>query len=289
MTLSRSARAYGFALLTYVLFSSHDAIVKVLVADISVFQIIFYESLFGLIPLVIMMLIDKDTANFRPRHPWYMAMRTGLNLVAISAAFYAFGQLPLAEAYALIFATPLLITALSVPLLAEKVGVFRWIAVVVGLVGVLVVLRPGVQALSLGHLAALTSAISSALSIIILRKVGNVERSVVMIIIPTLAGIVVMALILPWVYVPVSLPMLGTLAIGGALIVSAQLTMIVAYRAAPSAAAIAPVQYTQILWATLLGALFFNEFPDGWLAVGAAIIIGSGLFVAWREGKASKA
>lgn len=289
MTLSRSARAYGFALLTYVLFSSHDAIVKVLVADISVFQIIFYESLFGLIPLIIMMLMDKNTGNFRPRHPWLMAIRTGLNLIALSSVFYAFGQLPLAEAYALIFATPLLITALSVPILGEKVGVFRWVAVVVGLVGVLVVLRPGVQALSLGHLAALTSAIASALSVIILRKVGNVERSAVMIIIPTLAGIVVMAFILPWVYVPVSLPTLGALAIAGALIVSAQLTMIGAYRAASSAAAIAPVQYTQILWATLFGVLFFDEIPDGWLAVGAAIIIGSGLFVAWRESRASKA
>ena len=72
MTLSRSARAYGFALLTYVLFSTHDAIVKVLVAEISVFQIIFYESLFGIVPLIIMMLMDKNTGNFRPRHPWLM-------------------------------------------------------------------------------------------------------------------------------------------------------------------------------------------------------------------------
>jgi len=288
MAISASMRAYGFALLTFAFFSTHDAIIKVLGAQMSVFQIIFYSSLFAFVPLTIMMIADKNHGNFRPRHPWFMAIRTALTLVALSSAFYAFGRLPLSEAYALLFATPLLITAFSVPLLGEKVGLFRWMAVLVGLVGVMVVLRPGAQALDFGHLAALTSAVSSALAIIIMRKVGHVERSAVMILVPTLAGIVVMAFIMPWVYVPVELPELGALALVGLLVVAAQLSMIVAYRVAPSAAQIAPVQYTQILWATLFGALFFDEYPDFWVALGAAIIISSGLFVVWREGRKSK-
>jgi len=288
MALSASTRAYAFALLSFGFFSSHDAIIKALGVDYSVFQIIFFSSLFAFIPLTVMMMADRDLDNYRPRHPWLIGMRTALSLVGMSSAFYAFTVLPLSEVYALLFITPLLITAFSVPLLGEEVGLQRWLAVIVGLCGVLVVLRPGMQALDAGHFAALVSALTSSLSVIIVRKIGNEERSAVLILIPMISGILVMGMLLPSVYVPVALPALGAMAAVGLLAVGAQISVIAAYRVAPSVALIAPVQYTQILWATAFGMLFFDEFPDGWVAVGAAIIIGSGLFVVWRESKRTK-
>lgn len=289
MALTSSVRSYGFALLSFVILSTHDALIKALGASIPVFQIVFFGSLFSLIPLALMILAQKERGSFFPVHPWLMTLRTLLMIASLSSAFFAFGQLPLSEVYALLFATPLLITVWSVPLLKEHVGLPRWIAVIAGLVGVLVVLRPGINAIEWGHIAAMGSALTASLAMIIMRKIGSKERSVVLIVYPALGSILLMGAILPTVYVPMSALTTWTLVMVGALFVSGQLCVIAAYRLAPSVALIAPVQYTQILWATLFGALFFQEYPDIWVALGAAIIIASGVFVVWRESKASAA
>ncbi|QKV18657.1 DMT family transporter [Oricola thermophila] len=274
----------GFAFIAFGLFATHDAIIKALGQTYSVFQIIFFAMLFAFIPMAVMMLTDQTPANFRPRHPWLVLARALLSITAMSAAFYAFVQLPLAEVYALLFATPLLITALSVPLLGETVRARRWAAVVVGLVGVIIVLRPGITVFSPGHLAALVSAMASSLATIIVRKIGKEERSAVLIVYPMLFSIILMSGTLPFVYKPVELPALGLMATVGLLSVIAQLCNITAYRFAP-AAVVAPTQYSQILWATVYGAIFFAERPDTMVAIGAAIIIGSGIFIVWRESR----
>jgi len=278
------ARGLGFAFLAFALFATHDAIIKALGQDYSIFQIIFFAMLFAFVPLSVMVLADQSTGNFRPRHPWLVLARAVLSLTAMSCAFYAFVELPLAEVYALLFATPLLITALSVPLLGETVRARRWAAVVVGLIGVLIVLRPGMTVFSPGHLAALCSACAAATATIIVRKIGGEERSAVLILYPMLASMIVMGAALPWTYVPIELPSLGLMATVGLLSVIAQLCSITAYRFAP-AAVVAPMQYSQILWATLYGVVFFAEKPDTMVAIGASIIIGSGIFIVWRESR----
>lgn len=282
--MSATLKGLAAALFAFALFSSHDAIIKALGGSYPVFQIIFFSMLFAFVPMSMLMLADKAAANFRPRHPWLVLLRSVLAIVSMSCAFYAFTSLPLAEVYALLFAMPLLVTALSVPLLGEKVRIQRWAAVLVGLVGVLVVLRPGVTELAPGHAAALVAALASALSTILVRKLGAEERSAVLILYPMLASMTAMSMTLPAVYVPVELIDLGLMAAIGFLSVLAQFFTISAYRAAP-AAVVAPLQYSQILWATLFGALFFAERPDFYVAVGSSIIIASGIFVVWRESR----
>jgi S-adenosylmethionine uptake transporter len=229
-----------------------------------------------------MLAADQALANLRPRHPWLVAARTLAMVVSMAAAFYAFSVLPLAETYALLFATPLLITALSVPILGETVRLRRWIAVLVGLLGVLIVLRPGYISFNAGHGAALLAALGASFSAIIVRRIGPEERSAVLVLYPMLANVAVMALVLPWVYVPMPLGDLGLAALIGFIAPVAQMLWIAAYRAAP-AALIAPIQYSQILWAVPFGFFLFGDMPDRWVAAGAFLIIASGLFILWRE------
>lgn len=271
-----------FAILAFAIFSAHDAVVKSLGETYSVFQIIFFAGLFAFVPVTLMMLADKTVANFRPKHPWLVLVRTLAGVVAMSSAFYSFKTLPLAEVYALLFATPLLITAFSVPILGETVGLRRWLAVGVGLCGVMVILRPGYGEFQLGHLTAIVAAVGSAITSLVVRKIGAEERSAVLILFPMLANTAGMAILLPFVYQPMPLSDLGSLALVGGLVVVAQVFIIEAYRRA-NAAQVAPLQYSQIIWATLFGMLFFDETPDKWVAIGAAITIGSGLFVLMRE------
>lgn len=275
-------KGLGAAFGAFALFAVHDAIIKALGSELSVFQIIFFAMLFAFVPMAIVMLADRQVDNFRPRHPWLILARAAMMVLAMGSAFYAFTVLPLAETYALLFAMPLMITALSAVMLGEVVRAQRWAAVLVGLVGVLVVLRPGVTAISLGHVCALLAATASAMGSVIVRKIGGEERSAVMILYPMLAAILAMGVTLPFVYQPMELHQLGLVACVGLLSVMAQGGIIMAFRAAP-AAVVAPVQYSQIIWATLFGMMFFAETPDVWVGVGAGIIIASGIFVVWRE------
>jgi len=282
--MTATFKGLAAALIAFALFSTHDALIKALGAGYPVFQIIFFSMLFAFVPMSIMMLADKAVDNFRPRHPWLVLSRAGLAIIAMSCGFYAFTALPLAEVYALLFAMPLLITALSVPLLGETVRAQRWAAVIVGLIGVLIVLRPGVTELTLGHGAALLAAFANALSTVLVRKLGAKERPAVLILYPMLLSMTAMSMTLPVVYVPVQLLDLGMMAAIGFLSVVAQFGTITAYKAAP-AAVVAPLQYSQILWATLFGMLFFSETPDLYVGIGSAIIIASGIFVVWRESR----
>jgi S-adenosylmethionine uptake transporter len=167
-------------------------------------------------------------------------------------------------------------------MLGEKVGLRRGAAVLIGLLGVLVVLRPGTVPLSMGHLAALLAAFSGALTSVIVRKIGAVERSAVLLLYPMLASVAVAGAAMPFVYLPMPLHHLGLMAVIAGMGFFASLLIIAAYRAAP-AVTVAPMQYSQILWAAGYGFVFFDESVDLWTGVGAAIIIASGVFILWRE------
>ncbi|MEX0306409.1 MAG: DMT family transporter [Ruegeria sp.] len=279
-------RGLAFAFMGFAVFATHDVLIKVLGGTYSVLQIIFFATLFSFVPMAVTILADRTTGNFVPRHPWLVLLRSATMIIAMSCAFYAFSVLPLAEVYSLLFSFPLIVTVLSIPILGEVVRAQRWAAVGVGLIGVLIVLRPGATDITLGHLAALTAASCSAFASVLVRKIGNEERSAVLILYPMLLAIVVMSIAQPAVYQPPSLLHLGMMALVGVFSVIAQHLIILAYRAAP-AGVVAPSQYSQIIWATIFGMMFFDEHPDIWVAVGASIIIASGVFVVWRESRAN--
>ena len=278
----RNLKGAGFAVLAFALYATHDVFIKMLGQTFAPFQIVFFSTLLSFPLITLMLMRDRTTGTLIPVHPWWTAIRTGCSVVVAGSAFYAFSTLPLAEVYAILFAAPMLITVLSIPILGERVGLHRWGAVIVGLIGVLVVLRPGTSELSLGHAAALTASVGSSLIAVIIRKIGNDERSAVLLLYPMMANALVMGAILPFVFVPVEGIHFAMFAAMSVLGFAGGLLIIAAYKSA-DAAMVAPMQYSQLLWAAIFGYAFFAEFPDLWTWVGAGIIIASGLYIVLRE------
>ena len=271
-----------FALLGFALFSGHDVIVKMLGDTYSVFQIIFFSVLFSFPLVVLFHLPDRNEDNLMPHHPVWVFLRTCSTVITAVAAFYAFSVLPLAQTYALMFCMPLLITVLAIPILGEQVGAHRWAAVILGFVGVLIVLRPASTALTLGHVAALTAALCGALSTLIVRKIGNEERTIVLMLYPMFANLIVLGPLAAYSYTPIALEDIGLLGCMAVLGFLAMLCIIKAYRIG-EAAVVAPMHYSQMLWAALYGIVLFQEFPDRMTMLGSAVIVLSGLYLLLRE------
>ena len=275
-----------YALVAMAIYATHDAVVKHLGAQYSAIQIVFFAALLSFPLLSVILLNDKREGHLRPIHPWWVTARAVATVINGVTAFYAFGHLPLAQVYPILFATPLFITVLSIPVLGERVGWHRWAAVVIGLIGVLIVVRPGQAELTLGHVAALVSALLGAFAAISVRKIGKDERSVVLLLSPLLGNVLAMGAALPLVWVPLQLADLGFMAIVALFGLTAAFLSILSYRAG-EAAIVAPMQYSQILWAVLFGWVLFDERPDAPTLIGAAVVIASGIYILFREATAN--
>jgi len=274
------------ALLGFAIYSSHDALVKHL-SDYNVFQIVFFATLFGYVPFSIARIIEGKPASLKPANPLLLVFRAFLHVSCLSLAFVAFAVLPLVEAYVLLFCTPIIISVLAIWFLGEQIALIRWLAILLGLIGVVIVLRPSVETITIGHFAALASAFCGAGSAVISRKISASENVATMIVFPLLANIFVAGGALYFVYQPMPLVDLGIMFLIGVLGLVGQFFVLMGYRSAP-AAFVGPMQYSQIVWAILFGYVFFGESVDQWVIIGSCITILSGLIIVWRERKVSK-
>lgn len=274
------------SLLGFLAYSIHDALVKYL-KDYSVFQIIFFAMLFGYVPFSIVRIVDNQPKSLTPNKLPLMLARAFLIVASLIFAFLALSMLPLVQVYVILFCAPLIITLLAIKFLGEKVQLFRWVAIFIGLVGIIIVLRPTVDSISLGHLYAFASAFCGACSAVIARKIGGSENTATMILFPLLSNIIVSGIAMIFVYVPMSLLDLSLMFLIGILGLAGQYFVLQGYRMAP-AAYIAPMQYSQIIWAMLFGFLFFNESIDRWVIFGSCLTVFSGVMIVWREATKSK-
>lgn len=280
--MNANIRAAGFGLLGYALYAVHDLIVKLVGSSYGTVQILFFALLFAFPLVSLMMVHDLTEANLRPRHPWWSTLRVVALLGSALCGFYAFATLPLAQAYAMLFAMPLFVTLLSVPVLGERIGWYRGAAVVIGLAGVLVVLRPGGSAVGLGHAAALAAAISASVAAIVVRRIGRDERNVVLLLLPMLGSLIVISVLMPFHYRPMPIGDLGAMALISLLGFVALNCLIAAYKAG-EAIVVSAMQYSQVVWAALFGYLIFDDWPDGYTIAGASLVIASGLVILFRE------
>ncbi|SOH94464.1 Threonine/homoserine efflux transporter RhtA [Monaibacterium marinum] len=284
MTQGQNGRAIGVMCLGILGLVMSDTAANELVDRYEALQIMFVRSCIAL-PLVMAIVVRAEGwGALRSKRPSIHLLRAILTLGATYTFFTSLRTLPLAGSTALALTAPLFVTALSVPLLGEKVGRLRWGALVVGFGGALVIVQPGADTLQPAALLALGTALCYALVMIAARWIheGDSLRTVMFYL--TLLPLVLSSwtLLLDWpVMTLADLTLFAAMAICGTF----GITLITqAFRMAP-AAIVAPFDYTALIWASFTGWLFFDELPMAATYFGAGIIVAAGLFVIWREAK----
>jgi drug/metabolite transporter (DMT)-like permease len=264
-------------------FSLMDTGLKLLAAHYPPLQVAALRAMASL-PLVLAYVAWRGAFGSLLRVRWPLHLLRGAIGVGTLAIFaYALKRLPLAEAYAIFFVAPLIITMLSVPLLGERVGRARWVAIVAGLAGVLVVLRPtGGGVVTLAGLAVLASALGYAVSAITVRILGRTDSTESQVFwLMTLVALGAGALAAPhWVGVRLDDAwVLVGVAFSGFV---GQMGITEAFRSG-EASAIAPFEYSALAWALLIDWFVWRTVPDLWTLVGAGIIVASGLYLVRHE------
>ncbi len=271
----------AWMLLATIFFVSLDAVAKHLVSSYPVLQVVWGRFLFHMV-LAALILGPRLRHFARSANPPLQIVRSILLLATTVLFFSGVRLLPLADASAILFISPILLSILAIPFLGEKVGPYRWAAIFVSFLGALVVVRPGVGVIGVGALFLLGSACSNAFYQLITRMLRGTDEARTTLLYTGLAGAVGTSLAVPLVWTPIApgdWPLFATMGVFGCL---GHFTLIKAFQSAP-ATVVAPFSYASLIWAILLGFFFFGDLPDIWTLVGATIIATGGLYILHRE------
>ena len=279
--LSDNLKGIVFLMLASLVFSVMALLIKLLGQHLHITQILLLRQI-GMTVMVAPAILRKFPGSLRSARPGLQLLRVLCALVAMLCGFTAVIYLPLADATAIFFAKSFFVTILAVIFLGETVGVYRWSAVLLGFVGVMIMLQPGTENFSVYGLLSLAGAMGAAGVIILLRLLSRSDSSDTILTYGALGVGVVM--ILPGIFFwqqPTSLEWLLLVTVG---VVSyfAQKCNIFAYKHG-EASLLASLDYVRLLWATLLGFLIFDQFPGGSIWLGAAIVIAAAIFMIYRE------
>ena len=278
-----ATRASIAMLVAVAMFAFMDAGLKQLSTHYPPFQVAFLRAAASLPLVVPWALMTAPRGSLRNPRWSLQLLRTVIGMVMMASFIYAVSALPLSTTYAIFFVAPLIITALSVPLLKERVGPRRWAAIAIGTIGVVVVLRPtGEGLLLLPALATLLAALCYALSAITVRflaRTDNTQSMMLWLLVLMTVGNAVIA-IPSWT--PLHASHAWTIAFVGVAGAFGQYAITEAFRTG-EASALAPLEYTALLWGVLLDLSLWGVLPDGMTWVGAGIIVASGLYLMRRE------
>lgn len=259
-----------------------DLCAKALLFDYSLEQFVFLRSIFGLLIFFALMRRYGGVQNLRTsKWAWHL-LRTVLASGAMFGFFYGLARMPLVNALTIAFTAPLMVTALSVPFLGEHVGWRRWTAVMFGFAGVLIILRPGAGMMTPAAIGVIVAAFCYACLAITARKLSATENSFSLSVYVIAGPLVFSAFLLPGNWSAPDAAGWGLFLLAGACSVIAWIGIIGGYRRA-SPAMLAPFEYTALIGGAIAGYFIWDEVPDRWVVAGATIIIGSGLFVVYRE------
>jgi drug/metabolite transporter (DMT)-like permease len=278
--LSPGARAVLYMLLTVMCFAVLETTAKYLTRFYPVPQVVWGRYTIHMLLMLVILGPRMRLGLVRTAQPGSQLIRASLLLGSTLCNFGAVSVLPLAEVKAITFVSPLLVTLFAVWLLREKVTRDKWAAVVVGFAGTLFIVRPGTSMLSPAATLALGSALCYSLYQIMTRRLSDDENPIVTLFYTALVGFVAMSLVAPLIARPVALVHLPLFLLVGSMGVLGHYLLIRALEL-ERASTLSPIGYLQLLWVTLLGFLVFGDLPDAHAVLGMAIIVGSGLYVAW--------
>ncbi len=275
-------RAIGLFLFALFLIAAMEAAAKALSASFPVLQIVWARYVFHLLFILPLIAHHGIARTLRTRHPVGQITRSFFLLGMTGLLFYAIRKVPLADATSILFLAPLMVTALSAVWLQEHVGPRRWVAVAIGFVGAMIILRPGASVFSVGAVPLLGAAVCLAMYQVLTRVVSQIDPPMTTLTYTGGIGILLSSFALPFGWQTPDLYGWLALAGVGALGAAGQYAFIRVYERVP-ASALAPFGYIHLLWATGFGFLLFGNLPDRWTVLGAAVISGSGLYVYHRE------
>ena len=278
----RPFRGIALILASTVFLGASDVTAKYLSATLPSIEIAWIRFLVFALIMVPAMLPGSPLFTLRTGRPGLQAMR-GVALL-LSSLFFISGLrfLPIAEASATGFVAPLFVTALSIVFLGESVGLRRWLATAAGLIGVLIILRPGSSAFHPAAFFPIVSALAWACTLIMTRMMSGREHAITTMTWSSIVGVCVISALVPFVWVAPSWHDILFGVLIGVASTAGQWIVVLAFRYA-DASVLAPFSYTQLVWVSLLGFVVFGEVPDIWTVTGAAFIVASGLYTAHRE------
>ncbi|MDW3221483.1 MAG: DMT family transporter [Paracoccaceae bacterium] len=272
--------------LSTVAFSIMHGLVRFVSDVLPPFQIAFFRNIFGLL-FLLPLLMRSRFAVLRTQRIGLHALRGAINIVAMLMFFTALSISPLAKVTALSFTAPIFMAVLSVLFLGERFRIFRWLAILMGFSGMLIILRPGFVAIDAGALLTTGAAGLWAVAMLIIKLLSRTESALTIV---AYMGIFLGAFsIIPalWVWQPFGLETLGWLLLIGLSGTIAQMSLSQALKETDPTA-LMPFDFLKLIWTALIGAWFFTEIPDIFTWIGAAVIFSSGLFIALRERRAER-
>lgn len=282
MPAQRPLLGIGLLLIGLAIVPAMDAMAKYLSAFYPVFQITWGRYFFHFLVMAPWILCVYGPKGFRPKRLSLQLLRAGFMLTASLSFFGALSAMPMADAIAILFVSPLLVTGMAPFLLGERVGPRRLFAVLAGFVGALIIVRPTGDGVGWPALLALLSAGLYSGYAICTRKLAGAAPPLITLLFTASVGAVVLTVIMPFVWVQPALEHWPLFVGLGLISAFGHFFLIKAFELA-EAPLLAPFHYSELLTATVIGYLVFGDFPDAWTWVGAAIVAAAGLYVTWRE------
>jgi len=249
---------------------------------VPVMQIVWARLFFGAVITLPFALKIAGPRGLMPNMPLMHAVRASFMIAATAFFFAGLLYLPVADTLAIFFVQPLIVTMLSPLVLGEKVGMRRWVAVLVGFIGTLIIIRPGFQELNPGVFLALGSGACLAIYLLLTRRIAGSAPAMLTTFYTTLSGAIIMSVIVLFVWQPPTASEWGFFVLLSLIANGGHYLIIRAYDHA-EASLLAPLAYTEMVMATLAGWYFFGDFPDLWTFVGVGILIACAIYISWRE------
>ena len=277
-----TTRGIVYMALAMLIFATQDAVSKHLVGTYSVPQIMWVRYICFMMIALVLVSRKGGVRIHLSKRPWLQVLRCIIMVAETATIVTAFSMMPMADVHAIFALSPLIVTALSVVILKEYVGARRWMAVIIGFCGMIIILRPGLTDVSTGALWTLLGATLFAFYVILTRKVSEADTSETSFMYLAIVGLIVTSILGPFYWVPPDTEGLGFMILLACMAAVGHLLLMKALEAAP-ASLLQPLNYTLLVWATIVGFIVFGDFPDSYTIVGAVIIAASGLYTIYRE------